>query len=217
MDKFWILSWREFVLWKTLFVSAQSSPKRSSACLEMLLSCRIIPHNVFTDTASSSLFSPSSNFPRLSSIGSTDLFISGMVDYQINRHREIKAKIPVFFDLHRMVVSSCRNDQIQKCYRFTNFHPCSNTQNGDFLLPKILREWVAGLSVIFGRRPFSRKKADKLPIPTWPQIFSLLECIFLRKSKWFAKIDPNWNQTIYQVKQLPTRTYKNLYSIRIGG
>lgn len=95
-DKFWILSWREFVLWKILFVSAHNSPKRSSACLEMLLSWRIIPHNVFTDTASNSLFSPSANLPRLSSMGSTDRFISGMVDHRINQHRRWKPKIPTF-------------------------------------------------------------------------------------------------------------------------
>ena len=126
----------------------------------MLLSCRIIPHNVFTDTASNSLFNPSSNFPRLNSIGSTDLFISGMVDYQINQHREIKAKIPVFSDLHRMVARSCRNDQIQKYYRFTNFHPRSNTQHGDFLLPKILREWVAELSGNLRKTTILAKEAD---------------------------------------------------------
>ena len=140
MDRFWILSWREFVLWKILFVSAHSSPKRSSACLEMLLSCLIIPHNVFTDTASNSLFNPSSNFPRLNSIGSTDLFISGMVDYQINQHREIKAKIPVFFHSTGWWQDPTEN------FKFTNttdslFHPRSNTQHGDFLLPRTLCEW----------------------------------------------------------------------------
>ena len=96
-DKFWILSWREFVLWKILFVSAHNSPKRSSACLEMLLSCRIIPHKVFTETASSSFFSPSASCPRLSSIGCTGRFMSGMADYQVNRHRLQKSKIPACF------------------------------------------------------------------------------------------------------------------------
>lgn len=162
-----------------MFVSAQSSPKRSSACLEMLLSCRIIPHNVFTDTASNSLFNPSSNFPRLNSIGSTDLFISGMVDYQINQHREIKAKIPVFSDLHRMVARSCRNDQIQKCYRFTNFHPRSNTQHGDFLLPKILREWVAELSGNLRKTTIWRKKPTNLrSIPSVSNVFWSFEVNF---------------------------------------
>lgn len=134
MDKFWILSWREFVLWKILFVAAQSSPKRSSACFEMLLSCRMIPHNVFTDTASSSLFNPSSNFPRLNSIGSTDRFINGMVDYQTNQHRRINAKIPVF-----LFPSPDGDKTLQELKILqNNFHPRSNTQHGDFLLPRIL-------------------------------------------------------------------------------
>lgn len=168
MDKFWTLSWREFVLWKILFVSAQSSPKRSSACLEMLLSCRIIPHNVFTDTASNSLFSPSSNFPRLNSIGSTDLFISGMVDYQINQHREIKTKIPLVFDLHRMVTRSCKNDQIQKYYRFTNSTLAQTPNMATSSYPRffaggLLGCRVVGLSGNLRKASILAKKADKFP------------------------------------------------------
>lgn len=180
MDKFWILSWREFVLWKILFVSAQSSPKRSSACLEMLLSCRIIPHNVFTDTASNSLFSPSSNFPRLNSIGSTDLFISGMVDYQINQHREIKTKIPLVSDLHRMVTRSCRNDQIQKYYRFTNSTLDQTPNMATSSYPRFFASGLLGCRVIFGRRLFWRKKQTNFQ-RRFTAYFGLLKLIFLRE------------------------------------
>lgn len=128
----------------------------------MLLSCRIIPHNVFTDTASNSLFSPSSNFPRLNSIGSTDLFISGMVDYQINQHREIKTKIPLVSDLHRMVTRSCRNDQIQKYYRFTNSTLDQTPNMATSSYPRFFASWLLGRRVIFARRLFWRKKPTNL-------------------------------------------------------
>lgn len=158
MDRFWILSWREFVLWKILFVSAHSSPKRSSACLEMLLSCLIIPHNVFTDTASNSLFNPSSNFPRLNSIGSTDLFISGMVDYQINQHREIKAKIPVFFHSTGWWQDPTENFKFTNTtYRFT-IPP--SLKHPTWRLPPAQNSLrvVWDRRMIFGRRPLTRRK-----------------------------------------------------------
>ena len=124
----------------------------------MLLSCRIIPHNVFTDTASNSLFNPSSNFPRLNSIGSTDLFISGMVDYQINQHREIKAKIPVFSDLHRMVARSAEMTKFRNTIDLLISTLAQTPNMATSSCPRFFASGLPSCRVIFGRRPFWRKK-----------------------------------------------------------